>query len=232
MNNTESIQKALDDISVIRQALKERNANNVDHQLNGVTLNANVIIQGGAFIFALLLLAYELISGSTMSAIMMIEGNVAELRSFAIGFVGFTLIGLLIPLYFILWRAAKHNGEDMNTYIVRNFIYIKNLGLISDLLMKFIALSLVLLAGKPEWVAPLLAAFTGDYLLQNRFFTLPTKLAGILGIICISIGFWLFIANVHFLYIPLLAFTIVAGISLTRLLYRYKAIHSATNEEE
>jgi len=66
----------------------------------------------------------------------------------------------------------------MNAYIVRNFIYIKNLSLISDLLMKFIALSLAILAGKPEWIAPLLAAFTGDYLLQNRFFTLPT-VAGI-----------------------------------------------------
>lgn len=231
MKDTKNIQKALNDIAIIKQALKENKQENVDHHLNGITLNANVLIQGAAFVFALLLLAYELTSGSTMSAIMMIEGNVAELRGFAIGFMGFTLIGLLIPLYFILWRAAKHNGEDMNSYIVRNFIYIKNLGLISDLLMKFIALSLVMLAGKPEWVSPLLAAFTGDYLLQNRFFTIPTKLSSILGIICIAIGFCLFFAQVHLLYIPLLAFTIVAGISFSRLLYRLKALQSTTSEE-
>lgn len=226
MNNTENVQKALNDVAIIRQVLKEKNQDNIDNQLNGITLDANVIIQGGAFVFALLLLVYELMSGSTMSAIMMLEGQIEELRSFAIGFMGFTLIGLLIPLYFILWRAAKHNGEDINAYIVRNFKYVKNLGLISDLLMKFIALSLVMLAGKPEWVTPLLAAFTGDYLLQNRFFTLPTKLSSILGIACIALGFWLFMSNNHSLYIPLLAFTVVAGISLTRLLYRYKIITS------
>ena len=232
MNNQKNIQKALDDIAIIKQTLKEKKQENVDYQLNGITLSVNVIIQGGAFVFALLLLIYELISNGTMSTVMMIEGTVAELRNFAIGFVGFTLVGLLVPLYFILWRAAKHNGEDMNAYIVRNFIYIKNLSLVSDLLMKFIALSLAILAGKPEWIAPLLAAFTGDYLLQNRFFTLPTKLSSILGIICIAIGFWLFFANIYTLYIPLLIFTTVAGISVIRLFYRYKVIQSAINEEE
>jgi len=45
MNNQKNIQKALDDIAIIKQTLKEKKQENVDYQLNGITLSVNVIIQ-------------------------------------------------------------------------------------------------------------------------------------------------------------------------------------------
>lgn len=231
MSNTDNIQRALKDVAIIREVLNGKEQDdNVDTKLSGVTLSANVILQGGAFAFAALLLIYELVSGSLLSTIMMLEGQFEELRHYAIGFMGFSLIGLLIPLYFVLWRAAKHNGESMNTYIMRNFRYLRNMALLSDLLMKFITLSLAMLAGKPEWVAPLLTVFIGDYLLQNRFFTLPTKLSIVLGVACIALGIALFINNAYFLYVPLLVFTLVSATSLVRLLYRYGAVNRSSKQ--
>jgi len=231
MSNPNEVQKALSDLALIRKILNEKERNeNIDTKLSGITLSANLLIQGVALTMVLFLLGYELVSGSFMTNIMIIEGNTPDLRTYGIGFMGFFLVGLLIPLYFILWRAAKHNGEEMNSYLVRNFKYVKNLGLVSDLLMKFITLSIVMLAGKPEWVSPLLAVFTGDYLIQNRFFTLPTKTSSVIGILCIVVGFYMFFANHISLMIPLAMFAVVTSISLSRLLMRYKQVTNRNSE--
>jgi hypothetical protein len=92
--------------------------------------------------------------------------------------------------------------------------------------MKFIALSLVLLAGKPEWIALLLTAFTGDYLLQNRFFTLPTKVSAALGIACIGVALTLFFTGNSSLVIPLAILSAISGVSLARLVMIYKTLEA------
>jgi hypothetical protein len=110
----------------------------------------------------------------------------------------------------------------MQSYITRNFKYVKNLSLISDLLMKFITLSLLLLAGKAEWMAPVLMAFTGDYLLQGRFFTLPTQISAVLGIGCLASALTQFASSSHELLIPLGVFAFITSISMARLSIRYQ----------
>lgn len=117
-----------------------------------------------------------------MTKTLMISNQPEAIKLYGIGFMGALLIGLLIPLYFVIWRAAKHNNEDVISYTARNFKYLKNLSFFSDLLMKFFGIALIVLADKPEWIAPLLIAYIGDYLLQQRFFTLPFKASAVLGL--------------------------------------------------
>ena len=216
------VQKALADIALIRRALNQTDQDQMDERLVGVTLDANLLLQAVAFVSALALCLIEIVSGNAVTQTLMFGGQVDEFRRFGIGLMGFILAGLLITLYFVLWRAALHNGESMRSYITRNFKYVKNLSLISDVLMKFITLSLLLLAGKAEWIAPVLMAFTGDYLLQGRFFTLPTKISALLGIGCLAVAFAQFVSNSHSLLLPFAVFAFIAGISTARLAIRYQ----------
>lgn len=214
------VQKALADIALIRRTLDQSEQDPLDARLVGVTLEANLVLQAVAFVSALLLVALEILSGNTITHTLMTGGQIDEFRRFGIGMMGFILVGLLVALYFVLWRAALYNGENVSAYIARNFRYVKNLSLISDLLMKFITLALLLLANKPEWVAPVLLAFTGDYLLQGRFFTFPTKTAVVLGVACVAAGLAQFFSQNPSLLIPLAAFALIAGLSTARLALR------------
>lgn len=214
------VQKALADIALIRRSLDQSEQDPLDSRLVGVTLEANLVLQALAFISALLLVALEIFSGHAITHTLMIGGQIDEFRRFGIGIMAFILVGLLVALYFVLWRAALHSGESVSAYITRNFRYVRNLSLVSDLLMKFITLALVLLADRPEWVAPVLLAFTGDYLLQGRFFTFPTRTSVVLGLACVAGAIAQFASQSPSLLIPLGAFAFIAGLSTARLALR------------
>ena len=223
------IQQALSDIAIIRQALGNTQQELTDERLEGITLEANVILQVAALAGALGLALTELFTHNSMTEALKLGQHTEELKVFGMGLIGSVLIGLVLLMYFILWRAAQHTGEPVTHYITRNFRYIKNLSLISDLLMKFTTIALLIWAGKAEWVAPVLALFTGDYLLQGRFFTLPTRHAVITGLVCISIGIAMFLNQSALLIIPLSIFAIVSAFSIARLLLRMNTLNN--NEE-
>jgi phage shock protein PspC (stress-responsive transcriptional regulator) len=214
------VQKALADIALIRRTLDQSELDQLDSRLVGVTLEANLVLQAVAFASALLLILLEILSDNVITHTLMIGGQIDEFRRFGIGMIAFILVGLLVALYFVLWRAALHSGETVSAYITRNFRYVKNLSLTSDLLMKFITLALLLLANRPEWVAPVLLAFTGDYLLQGRFFTFPTRTSVMLGLAGVAGGLAQFLSHSPSLLIPLAAFALVAGLSTARLALR------------
>ena len=88
--------------------------------------------------------------------------------------------------------------------------------------MKFVAVALVLLAGQSQWVAPLLIAFTGDYLLQGRLFTLPTKVAAALGIVCIGGALLQFLSYSDSLLVPLAVFSVISAFSVGRLIHLHQ----------
>lgn len=222
MDNNLDIQKALSDIAVIRRALNQTEQRQMDARLVGVTLDANVLLQGVAFVGALGLCGIELFSNYSITEALRMGSASAELSIVGIGIMACVLAGLVITLYYVLWRAAKHNAEDLTAYITRNFTYVKNLSFISDLLIKFMMLALLMLAGHGEWIAPVLVAFTGDYLLQGRFFTLPTKPSIALGVICLALAVAQFLTNSATVLLPLMVFTAVAGISTWRLVMRYQ----------
>ena len=216
-----NVRKAIADVELIRRVLDQAEKNNSPAQtvgLFGVTLTANIMVQSLALAGAALLLVVELASGGSITQTLMLGATLPDLRVLGIGLMAGILIALVILLYFVIWRAARTSGEEFNAYIVRNFRYARLLSYLSDLLLKFAAVALVMLAGHPEWIPPLLLAFTGDYLVQGRLFTLPTRMAVILGAICILIGLYQFLADIQTLVLPLAVFTAVAAISTGRLM--------------
>ena len=218
-----NVRKAIADVELIRRVLDQ-----VDQAqsrpaaptagLFGVTLTANIILQSLALTGTGALLLVEVLGDGILTRTLMLGRQSPDLSLIGIGLMGGILVGLVILLYFVIWRAARHNGEEFNAYIVRNFRYARLLSYLSDLLMKFTAVALVLLAGRPEWVPPLLLVFTGDYLVQGRLFTLPTRTAVLLGALCIGTGLFQFVAGLESLIPPLAAFSAIASVSIGRLI--------------
>lgn len=218
-----NVRKAIADVELIRRVLDQ-----VDQAqsrpaapaagLFSVTLTANIILQSLALTGTGVLLLVEVLGDGILTRTLMLGRQSPDLSLIGIGLMGGILVGLVILLYFVIWRAARHNGEEFNAYIVRNFRYARLLSYLSDLLMKFTAVALVLLAGHPEWVPPLLLVFTGDYLVQGRLFTLPTRTAVLLGALCIAIGLFQFVAGLESLIPPLAAFSAIASVSIGRLI--------------
>ena len=224
MKNIE-LQNALSDVEVIKQII---NREEKDGRLVGITLKSNIVLLAAASFLSATLCIIEIISKGSMTITLLAAPHSSELKYFGIGFMALILITLTALLYFILWRAAKHNNEEYKDYIARNFIYFKSTSLMSDLLMKFIAIALLVLANKPEWIALMLTAFIGDYLLQGRFFTLPNKTSMVLGLICFSITLAMFIKTNANLLIPLAVFSVVSISSLVRLLAKQQQLANPT----
>jgi hypothetical protein len=226
-----NVRKAIADVELIRRVLDQAKKNDSPDQtvgLFGVTLTANIILQSFALAGAVLLLVVELATSGSITQTLLLGATLPDLRILGIGLMAGILIALVILLYFVIWRAARTSGEEFNAYIVRNFRYARLLSYLSDLLLKFAAAALIMLAGHPEWIPPLLLAFTGDYLVQGRLFTLPTRLAVILGAICIAIGLYQFLTDIQTLVLPLAVFTAVAAISTGRLMRLHrKQAHEA-----
>jgi|TARA_Y100000031_G_scaffold6203_1_gene7615 hypothetical protein len=219
------IRRAIADVELIRRVLDQVEAKKPATPtvgLFGVTLTANIVLQALALAGALLLTLIELLTRQALTDALVLGGQSPDLRLLGIGLMAAILASLVIVLYFVLWRAARHSGEEFNTYIVRNFRYARLMSYLSDLFLKFAVISLVMLAGQPQWVAPLLLAFTGDYLIQGRLFTLPTQGAVLLGVGCIAAGIIQFLLDSPALLLPLALFSIIGTISIGRLVRLYR----------
>ena len=219
------VRQAIADVALLRRVLHQIEEKRNDQEsagLFGTTLNTNMLLQGGALCIALALAIVEIFSDNVISRAMILGNESLDLRLAGIGIVALMLLGMITALYFVLWRAARHNGEEFGAYIARNFRYARHVSYLSDLLMKFVAVALVLLAGQSQWVAPLLMAFTGDYLLQGRLFTLPTKAAMALGVVCIGGALLQFLSHSDSLLIPLTVFSVISVFSVGRLIQLYQ----------
>lgn len=217
-----NIQQALNDVALIRRILDQRTASNDESSPNGTPLATSLLLQVLATLGALALLLVELTGGNTLSQTLLGTGDSRELASYGSGLIGLILVGLLLVSYFIFWRSARHEGDALADYIARHFRPMKNLALVSDLLMKYAALSLLLLAGQPQWIAPLLLAFTGDYLLQGRLFTLPLRSSLTLGLLCLAGAGWMLMQQHALLVYPLVVFVLIGALSSTRLFLRQR----------
>ena len=228
MKEKDSIQSAASDLAIIRRAIEKAGGRDPSIPAHGTAMDAGFVIQGLCLVIAVALLAFELISGREMTDIMMLSANDEELGWLGLAQVALAGLTLLMCVYFLAWRAARHSGQSFNDYLVRNFQYLRNLSLVSDLLVKFIPLSLVILAGRPDWVAPLLSLYIADYLLQGRFFTLSTRVSLVLGgasVIAAAVQYFGYSAQLVW---PLLHFSVVSAASLFFLLSaRREALRAA-----
>ena len=219
------VRRAIADVELLRRVLNQVEQKKAEHRslgLFGTPLNANILLQSGALCIALVFVIIEVLSGRGISSFIMLGREAGEFPLWGIGLMACLVVAMIVSLYLVLWRAAQNSGEEFNTYIARNFRYARHLSYISDLLMKFVALSLILMVGQPQWIAPMLLAFTGDYLLQGRLFTLPIRVCVVLGVLCMAAGFIQFFSDSAELLVPFVVFILITGISLGRLLYMYR----------
>ncbi|MCJ8313880.1 MAG: hypothetical protein HRU38_17315 [Saccharospirillaceae bacterium] len=223
MSESNEIQKALSDVALIRQVFNQQNKN--DSQITGITLKANLLLQAIALAGATLMLLIELFSGNMMSHFMILDAQNTIFSLIDIALLGLLLSGLLLCMYFIIWRASKHNNESLTEFINRNFSYMNNLSFVSDLLIKFVAVSLVILSGHAQWITPLFVLFTGDYLLQKRFFTIGTKTSMVLGLICLCVSALMFFNEIFLLVYALFIFVVICLTSIFRLVVRQKQLN-------
>ena len=183
MKSNYLVQDAVSDLALIRRAIEKAGGKNPAIPGNRIALDAGLIFQGLCLLIALGLLVYELLSGRQMTQIMMMSTHDPELGFLGLGQVALTGIALVMCLYFLTWRGAYHAEQGFAEYVARNFHYLRNLSFISDLLVKFIPLSLLVLAGQSQWVAPLLSLYIADYLVQGRFFSIPTRMSLVFAVI-------------------------------------------------
>ena len=209
--NPENVQQAIRDLATIRRAV-ERTTDAVDPKVSLITIETNLILQLAAVVIAAVFFIIELTTGHKNTTMMLISANNPELRLIGIIEVALALILLCTTLYFIVYRAAKESSREFHDYLAKNFIYLKNMSFLSDLFVKFTIFSLLIAAGKPAWVSPVLLLFIGDYLIQGRFFTLPTKEGLLLGIFCVAAASLQMVNGSALLIWPLLAF-IAAGVA-------------------
>ena len=214
----DTVQSAVNDLAVIRRAIDRAEDRDTGVPLNAVAVDAGLLFQGLCLLIAGALIAYELFSGGEMTKIMKISGLDTEVGLLGLAQVAIVGVTLVMCLYFIVWRASRQSGQSLQDYLVRNFQYLRNLSLVSDLLVKFIPLSLLVLAGHPEWVSPLLCVYVADYLLQGRFFSMPLRASLVLGVVALAVGVTQYLLHSASLLWPLILFASLTAISLGFLL--------------
>ncbi|MGA0383325.1 MAG: hypothetical protein ACO3N2_11880 [Arenicellales bacterium] len=220
------IRKAIADVELIRRVLNQAENQPVEAphvDLLGVTVTANLVIQTVAVALAGALLLTEALGQRYLSRLLELGATAPDLRLLGVALIAGLLVGLVILLYLVIWRAARNSGEDFNQYLVRNFRYARLLSYLSDLFIKFVAVSLLILGGHTAWIGPLLLVFTGDYLMQGRLFTLSTRVAIGLGAFCIVAGLVQFFMGVVSLLPALVFFTAIGAASMGRLIRIRKA---------
>lgn len=220
------IRKAIADVELIRRVLNQAENQPVEAphvDLLGVTVTANLVIQTVAVALAGALLLTEALGQRYLSRLLELGAPAPDLRLLGVALIAGLLVGLVILLYLVIWRAARNSGEDFNQYLVRNFRYARLLSYLSDLFIKFVAVSLLILGGHTAWIGPLLLVFTGDYLIQGRLFTLSTRVAIGLGAFCIVAGLVQFFMGVVSLLPALVFFTAIGAASMGRLIRIRKA---------
>tara|TARA_B100000686_G_scaffold334835_1_gene402661 strand:- start:26182 stop:26898 length:717 start_codon:yes stop_codon:yes gene_type:complete len=219
--NPIDVRQAIADVALLRRVLNQIEERNIDKDssgLFGTTLKTNMLLQIVALVSALIIGFIEIFSGDAIFRSLSLAHELSDVRLIGISVMALMITGIMIGLYFVLWRASQKSGEEFGAYIKRNFRYSRQVSYLSDLLMKFFAVGLLLLANQSQWIAPLLIAFTGDYLLQGRLFTLSTKLAVVLGVGCIAGAILQFLLQSSSLIPPVTIFSIITIISIVRLM--------------
>lgn len=209
----EFIQQAIEDLATVRKAIEAAGSSDPSARTRSVT-GTHLLLQLSALGLALLLIGVEAATGNLASQALSMSPWSADIRVSTVATMGQLLLVLVGALYFVVHRASRASQRDFGAFVARNFAYLRNLTFLSDLLVKFVIVALVVHLRAPQWVAPLLLLFTGDYLLQGRFFTLPLRLALGLGVGCIVGAVALAWFGEALLIWPLAAFACVCVVSV------------------
>jgi hypothetical protein len=216
MGKDATIEAAFSDLSLIRRVMSRAEADGMPRTPSALT--AGVLSHGILLTVAFGLAIAESVLPSSMTSTMLAAGTDPELGPIGLAFAGAGLATVVACVYFVVWRSARAEGEEFSRFVARNFRYLSNLSLLSDLVSKFACLSLLVLAGKPGWISPLLALFVANYLIEGRCFSLRLGHAIGLGAVGIALSAALFALGSVSLAWPLGYFAVASGLSLATLL--------------
>lgn len=206
-----NLQAAVHDLALIRRSITRAQSATPGSRS---TWDANLIIQALGLAVALFMIAIEIFTDDVMTHFMMASAYDREIGILGLIQVGVVLPTLVLSIYFIVWRASRKEGDDFDHYLRRDFHYLRNLGLVSDLLTKFIPVSFLVLAGQPQWIAPILCLFVADYLIQGRLFTLPVRASLSLAVASVGVGVAQYLNQSSALVWPLSLFAVAAAGSI------------------
>ncbi|MFH1434467.1 MAG: hypothetical protein ABIJ56_02005 [Pseudomonadota bacterium] len=231
MKDNGTIQRAVSDLAMIRKAIERARGDVKPEKAYWPAMRAKMMVQSISLVFALAILLAELGGGHALTHAMMVLSPIWDQAILGVATVGVILALLALSFYFIVWRSARHSDQDMARFIADNFQYLRSLSLLADLLVKFIVFSLLILAPRPEWIAPLLMVFTADYMLQGRYFNLPIKASLALGVLCIAGAAAMYLTGTTLLVWPLALFAAVNALSLAVLLRAWRSRTSDKGEQ-
>lgn len=224
MDSNSTVQQAVRDLAMIKRAIERVEGEEQPVQARRSAIQAKLFVHYISLFFALVLVAVELFFDHNLTRSMLVLSRFWEEGVIGIAQVGATLVVFVMCLYFIVWRSSRHSGQGFAQYVAKNFRYLRSLSLVADLLVKFIVFSLVMLAPRPEWIAPLLSIFIADYLIQGRFFHFPVKLSLGLGLLCIAVAAGLYFYPSALLIWPLSMFVLIGTLSVIMLLRARKEV--------
>lgn len=180
MNQESQLFKALSDLREVRRAVDR-----VGHQERFPTapsLKTHLTIHIICLFLACVFLALDTLCTPRLTDFLFATHHFEILRYISVFSILVTLFGLSATVYLLVWRAARRANEELSSFIGRNFRYLTVASFFSDLFIKFSAVSLVILAQRPDWVSAVLIACTGDYLIQGRGFILSVRTGMALGL--------------------------------------------------
>lgn len=185
---TQKIEEALSNLSELRRVVERLKKAPSTH-----SLATRALLQLGAGVASGVFLVSEISSRAQTEAFLLSAENPTFRTSGLIG-LSAGLVVLTILACVVLYHGARQDNEEWSAYVERNFRGVNLLSFCSDLFVKFVAIAAVVLALHPQFVAPLLFVFIGDYLYQGRLFTFSLPLSAVLGSFAIVAGavqFWM-----------------------------------------
>lgn len=223
MTTNSYIEQAASDLATIRRAVESVEKGNDPISRESANKISKLIHKVALFASGLLLVG-ELVTGNLITKVILRSANIESLRIDGLANIGSSLFVACVFIYVLIGKITSDSNLDSDSFIQRHFSYLTNYKFVTDLLVKFIIVSFIIFAQKPEWLGPVCSVFVADYLLQARFFVLPKTASLITGVFCLVVGIGSFVLGFSQLVIPALLFSLVATASLIILGREEKAL--------
>lgn len=222
MPNLLTQQKAIADIAFLKKTLLSTKD---DSGVNAASIDTHLILNGVSFGLVVLLLLTEWVTGGGITQDVLNSRTQPDLQIMGLVDVGVLLIALVISFYTFVHLRSQKEDEHPHHFASRHFVYYRNFSILADLLVKFLMFSLIILAGKPEWIAAILVIFIGDTVIHGRHFYLPLLQSTLVGILTFAAALGMLFGGVSDISTAFFIYFAVNTISLINLLRaRHKMI--------
>jgi len=179
-------------------------------------------VQLSVAIVAVFFTAWEAISGHMHTKLVVASAHSSEIAQTGLlnmaTLLGLSFVALILFNSIGTEQSSRSGFQQALDYLsstrVRSFL--------SDLLIKYVFLCMLVITGHGFAMAAALALFTADYLIQGRLFVLPAKCAEVLAACSIGLACLLYSQGSAYLVWPLVMFSLIAlastcfAISLTK----------------